>query len=273
MDYVIFNGKIVPKSEANINISDKGYFFDFAVYSSVKVIRGKIFSPEYHVDRLLESARFIDLGHQFSREEILGWLDLLVKKNKIGDALLRLVLIGDADNNREAKFYAFPITGLTYYPDKVYKGGIKVITYRGERRWPNSKTKDLLLGFLAYREAKKQGANEALLVDNDGNIREGTQSNFFAIKGDTLIRSPREKVLGGITEKIILASVAGKFKVKEEDIPLAKLKDYDEFFISSTTRNVIPIRQIDEIDVSSDFPKIKTIQKLFKDYYHEHFLE
>ncbi|MFA5076634.1 MAG: aminotransferase class IV [Patescibacteria group bacterium] len=271
MEYAIFNGQIIPKGKATISIADKGYFFDFSVYSSIKVIQGKMFFPDYHISRLLESARVIDLGHQFNKKQILNWLESVVKKNKIKDVLLRLVLIGDPDNDSQAKIYIFPVTGLTFYPDKVYREGIKVITYHGQRRYPNSKTKDLLLGFLAYREAKRQNANEALLIDSDGNIREGTQTNFFAIKGQTLIMPPKSKVLEGVTKKILLAAVKGQFKIKEADIPFKKLKNYDEFFITSTTRNVVPIRQIDRLVLGSVFPKVKVIQQLFKEYYRKHF--
>lgn len=269
MGYSVFNGKIIEKEDALIPVYDKAYFFDFCVYTSIKVIQGKLFFPEFHVDRLFESAKIINLNQQFTKKEVLDWLDLCVKKNKLKDALLKIILIGDAERNKEAKLYIVPVTGLTFYPRQVYREGIKVITYQGERRIPNSKTKDLLLSFLAYRKAKENDADEALLIDNDGYIREGTQSNFFAIKNDTLISPPKEKILAGITKKLVLAAVKNHFKIKEENIALKNIKKYDEFFITSTTRNVMPIRQIDKINISSDFKKIKIIQKLFKEYYQK----
>ncbi|MDD4333240.1 MAG: aminotransferase class IV [Patescibacteria group bacterium] len=269
MKYAVYNGKIIDKKNANVSVMDKAYFFDFCVYSSIKVIQGKIFFPEYHVDRLFESAKIINLGHKFKKEEVLDWLDLCVKKNKLKDALLKIILIGDAEKNQEAKLFIFPVAGLTFYSKQIYRDGIKVITYQGKRRIPNSKTKDLLLSFLAYRQARESGAMEALMIDNNGNIREGTQTNFFAVKGNTLIMPPKGKVLAGITKKLIIESVKGQFKIKEENIAFKNIKQYDEFFISSTTRNVMPIKQIDKIDVSSDFQKIKIIQKLFKEYYQK----
>ncbi len=270
MKKAIYNGKLVPREDALVSVLDKGYFFDFSIYSSVKVIKGKPFFLEYHVDRLLASAVKIDLGHQFTKEDLLAWFKLLVEEDKIDDALIRFLLIGDVDENKNAKLFIVGITGLTYYPDSWYKKGIKVITYSGERRIPTAKTKDMLLGFLAFREAKKRDAAEALMIDDDDNIREGTQTNFFAIKGNILITPPDDKTLGGITKKIILEVAASEFEIKKEDIPFADLKSYDEFFISSTTRNIMPIAQIDEIDVSSDFSKIKKLQKLFKDYVKSH---
>ena len=272
MVYAILNGKIIDEKQAVIPVSNKSYFFDFAVYSSVKVIQGKIFFPEYHIERLFESAKIIDLGHNFNKKELLEMLQKLVEKNQLKDAFLRIILVGDSKENKNANLYIFPLTGVHYYPEKFYKKGVKVITYNGERRFPTSKTKDLLLSFLAMREAEKASAIEALLIDEEGNIREGTRSNFFAIKGNTLITSPSEKILEGITKKIIFELCKNKFEIKEEDIPLSKIKEYDELFITSTLFNALPITQINEVILESNFEKTKLIQKMFKEYYDKEVL-
>lgn len=266
MPKAIFNGKIIDESEAKISIADKGYFFDFAVYSSVKVVQGKTFFPEYHVARLFESAKLIGIKKIFTNGEVISWIKTLVKTDQIQDALLRLVLIGDPDNTNQEKLFIFKVSGLTFYPDKLYKQGAKVIAYKGERRVPNSKTKDLLMSFLAYNEAKKQNALDALLIDNDGNIREGTRTNFFAIKDQTIFTPPSEKVLEGITKKIILETAQKKFKIVKTNIPLKNIRNYEEVFISSTSMNVMPIKQIDDIVFKTDFKKTRLIQKLFKEY-------
>jgi len=272
MQYTIKNGKLINENEAKIPITNKAYFFDFAVYSSLKVIQGKIFFPEYHVDRLFESAKLIDLRHNFKKKQVVDWLNLLVEKNKLKDSFLRIILIGDVDKNENPYLYIFSLTGVTFYPDKFYKKGVKVISYKGERLIPKAKTKNLLLSFLALRVANEKDAIEALMIDADGNIREGTRSNFFAIKGNSLITPPKGKVLEGITKKMILQVAKNNFEIREKDIPFARIKDYDEFFISSTLFNVLPINQIDDAKIKSNFEKTKLIQKLFRDYYHKTFL-
>ena len=180
---------------------------------------------------------------------------------------MRIILIGDADGKNEVKLFILPISGLTFYPDKLYKQGAKVVTFCGERRIPKSKTKDLLMSFIAYREAKKQDALDALLIDSKGNIREGTRSNFFAIKKQTIFTPPADKVLEGITKKIILEVAKNDFKIKEMEISLDDIKNYDEVFISSTSMNVMPIRQIDDTIFETNFEKTHLIEKLFKEYY------
>jgi len=268
MKFSVLNGKFIKTKKTTISMLDKGYWFDFCVYSSLKVIQGEPYFLDYHVERIFDSAERIELKHGFSKTEISDWVKKLIKKNKTKDCLLRLVLIGDPDLEKKgAKLYILPITGLTYHKNQDYSEGIKVITYSGQRAVPEAKTKSLLLGFLAFRQAKKEGATEALMIDNDGFVREGTQTNFFAIKGDKLIIPPQTKCLEGITKKFILEAVKDEFQITEEDIPLDKIKmgDYDEFFISSTTRNVMPIRQIDDYQVKS-IDQCKKISKLLKKY-------
>jgi len=268
MKYSIFNGKLIKTKKANISLLDKGYWFDFCVYSSLKVIAGKPFFLIYHIDRLFESAEMLGIENNFAKEDLQKWVEKLIKKNLIKDALLRFVLIGDPDGG-ETKLYILPVTGLTYHKNQDYSEGIKVVTFEGQRPIPQAKTKSLLLSFLAFKKAKKENAQESLMVDYNGNVREGTQTNFYAIKDDKVIIPPKEKCLGGITKKFILKAIEKDFQVMEEDIPLEKIKAgvYDEVFISSTTRNVMPIKQIDDYTIETDFKNTKKIAKLFKEYY------
>ena len=269
---VCINGTLAEEKDAVVPITDKAYFYDFAVYSSLKVINGKAFSPEYHVDRLFESAQAIGLEHSFTKKDVLGWIERTIKENALADSLLRLLLIGDADGGANARLYVIPLAGVTYYPESSYSKGVKTVSYRGERRIPTAKTKDLLLGFLAMKRAKAQDAIEALLIDNDGNIREGTRSNFFAIKGNALISPPKEEILEGIVHKIVVGLAQKSMEVRFEKIPLARIGEYDECFLTSTQFNVMPVRQVDGTLLRTEFKKTRELQKLLKQYYQENVL-
>lgn len=266
MNKAIMNGMLIDESEANVSVFDKGYFFDFSVYTSVKVVRGKVFFLDYHIKRLFESATLIGLGHPFTKDQVAKWTKELVRANGIVDGLLRMLLIGDVDGNAKAKLFIFQVSGLTFYPKALYRDGAKVITYSGERRVPGAKSKDLLMSFLAYREAKKADALDALLIDSNGNIREGTRTNLFAIKGETVIMPPSDLVLEGVTKKLLLESIKGHFEVKEANISAAELDQYDGFFITSTSMNVMPICQIDKIKLARPSDKTIEIMKLFREH-------
>lgn len=263
--FVIKNGELIGKDKACISIYNKALFFDFAVYSNIKIVQGRMFLPELEIEKLFESAKIIGIEHNFLKGKIIEWIRKLIKKNNLSDALIRILLIGP-ETDSEPLLFLFPV-GLTFYPDKFYKRGVKLITFEGERLFPATKSKNLLLSYIAYREAVKQEAIDALLIDRDKNIREGTRSSFFVIKNNTLIAPPKEKVLEGVTRKIILEIAPKIMKVKEEDIPLEKIKEYDEYFITGTTLNVMPVKQINDIVLREEVgERVKELQKLFKEY-------
>jgi|TARA_Y100000310_G_scaffold57261_1_gene52473 branched-subunit amino acid aminotransferase/4-amino-4-deoxychorismate lyase len=270
--FVIRNGELIKKEDANISVYNKALFFDFSVYSNVKVVQGKMFCPDSVIQNLFDSAKTIGIQHNFKQNEVWEWIRKLVKENNLKDALIRMLLIGQ-EKNTEPLLFLFPV-GLTFHPEKLYNQGAKLITFEGERFMPNSKTKNLLMSYMAYTEAAKNGAIDALLVDRDGNIQEGTRSSFFVIKGNTLIAPPKQKVLQGMTRKTILDIAKDVIEIKEEDIPLAKIKEYDEYLLSGTSLKLMPIRQINEDIVMENVgPKIKELQKLFKEYSESKFVD
>lgn len=263
--FVIRNGELIKKEEANVSVYNKSLFFDFSVYSNIKVVGGKMFAPDIEIEKLFESGELIGIKHPFEKEKVMEWARFLIKENNLKDALIRLLLIGP-EKDAEPLLFMFPV-GLTFYPNRLYNSGAKLVTYEGERFMPASKTKNLLMSYIAYREAEKNNAIDALLIDRDGNVTEGTRSSFFAVKDGILIAPPKEKALEGVTRKIIL-EIAGKLmKVTEEDIPFDKIKDYDECFITGTTLKVMPITKIDDTVIGKKAgEKTKQLQKIFKEH-------
>lgn len=270
VNYVILNGKLTKKEEACISVFNKAMFFNFAVYDSMKVVKGKPFFPEFHVDRLLESAKIIKLEHPFTKEEILKWVSMIIGKNKLQDAMIRFLLLGAGEPNEKPQLFLFPV-GLTFYQSRDYNKGVKAVTFHGERPIPQSKSKDLLLNFMALREAMHQGAKDALLIDKEGYIREGTRTNFFAVKDGKVYTAPLTDVLEGITRKIVVKlAKENNIEIVEKKVKADKLQDYDEFFFTSTSMNVLPITQIDNYEVPGGVgPITKKLIKLFRDYYHK----
>ena len=263
--FVVRNGELIEKDKACISVYNKALFFDFAVYSNIKVTQGKMFLPELEIEKLFESADALGIRHNFTKHKIIDFSKILIKEDNLKDALLRVLLIGQ-EKDAEPLLFIFPV-GLTFYPDKYYNAGVKLVTYEGERFMPVSKSKNLLLNYLAYREAEKNNAIDALLVDKDKYIREGTRTSFFVVEGSDLIMPPREKVLEGVTRKIISEIARKIMDVKEEDIPLGRIKEYDEHFVTGTSIKVMPVRQIDNILLREKVgDKVKELQKLFKEH-------
>ncbi len=263
---VIINGSVVDKKSAVMSIANKGYFFDFCVYSSLKIVQGKLFFPIFHAERIIESAKILQIKNDYNISKITKLLEKFIDANNFENAFVRMVLIGDIDGVNNADLYIYAVGSLTFYPDKLYKTGGKAITFLGERLLPKAKTKDLLLSVIAYREAKTKGALDALLVDNLGNIREGTRSNIFAIKGDKLFTPPAELALKGIAQKIVIEIAKNYMQIVRTNIHASMLDEFEEIFITNTTMNVMPISQVDDKIYNTDFIKTKDLQKRFKEY-------
>lgn len=269
MEYVILNGEAIERKDANISVFSKGMFFNYAVYDSVKVVKGKSFFAEFHVDRLLFSAKTIGITHSFTKEDILEWVKILIKKNNLKDAMIRFLFQGPGAKDERPMLYLFSV-GLTFYKTKEYRNGVKAVLYNGERLSPQAKSKDLLLNYMALRKAKSLGGQDALLVDHEGFVREGTRTNFFGVQDGKVYTAPLTYVLEGITRKLVVGlAKENDIEVVEESIHKDDLESFDEFFFTSTSMNILPITQIDEMIVRGGVgPVTKRLMKLFKEYYH-----
>ena len=224
--YFSKNGQILPIDQATIDIEDIAYQYGFGVYETMKVRHGILYFVEQHVERLFSSAHIIDLDHNLTKEKVIQYITDLVKQLDIDACNIKMLLIG-ADNPEDANLYIIPLAPL--YPDRMlYKKGAKVITVQYSRWYPNAKSLNMLPSYLAYRKAKKAGAYEGLLIDEEGNILEGTRTNFYAIKGKNIYMAPLEKVLEGVTLMTVLY-VAKKrgYTIIEQDIPLSSISSYD----------------------------------------------
>jgi len=268
MKYALVNGKLVEEEMATIPVKSKANFFDFGVYESIRVLKGKAFHPELNAERLFKSAKAIDLQISYSKEEILEWINKLIKANEIKDALLRVIIFGGIEKE-PLRVYIFALN-FHFYPKKLYSKGVKVITFKGERYLPEAKSTHMLLNYIALREAFKQDAVEALFVNRENCITEGTRSNFFAVKDNILITPPKQAILEGTTKHILEREASKLMTIKEGKIELGKLGEYEEFFITSTVFGVLPINQIgtQKFRVGE---KTKELIKIFREYSRNYF--
>lgn len=132
------------------------------------------------------------------------------------------------------------------YPDKkIYRDGVKVMTYNYVRFLPEAKTLNMLPSYLAYSEGRRQGAYDTLFIDKKGCIAEGTRTNFFAIKNKILYTAPVGKVLDGVTRRTVIdCALENGFKIIEKDIKLEGISKFDGAFLTSTSGKIVPIKTI-----------------------------
>ncbi len=258
MKYALKNMELIPEEDAVLPVTRRELFSSFAVYESLKVLKGNICYPDDHIERLFESARILKMNHCFDQRRVAESLPLLVSANNDMDVSLKLHLIGGKD----PVLFAFTDT-LPVYPAEYYEKGVKVISYMGERIFPRAKSNCLLLNYMAAREAREKRALDALLVNRSGYALEGSRSNLFALKGSVLVTSDRD-VLYGVTRKHTLTAAEKLgLTVQYRKIPLKDLKNcsFDEVFITSTSMGAIPVRVIDDITIGDCFPMTSLIHK------------
>jgi D-amino acid aminotransferase len=248
---VIFNGSLIDEKEASLPVSDKAVWFDFGVYESIKVINGTPFYPDKHIGRFFNSAHLIGMEMGFSESDILSWITTLIKNENLNNSLLRLAAYGDTQQNKKSRIYVFPL-GLTFYPNSFYTEGASAITFNGERFLSQSKSFNLLVNYMAYKKAEEVKAIEALLINKDGYVTEGTRSNLFIITKNQVISPPIEDILSGVTRDLLLNYAKAKgTSIREEKISKERLLGAEEVFITSTSMNVMPIVQINNYKIAN----------------------
>ncbi len=242
MEFKFFSrdGEILPIREATVPLSNIEYQYGFGVYESIRVVNGTPYFIDEHIGRLMESARIIGLAHRSTPETVRAAIAGLVAQAGSGTYNLKVLLIGGA----ESALFIIPLN--PHFPDKkLYRNGVACAVYGYERAFPHAKTLNMLESYLAYKKAKEAGAYEALLVDREGRITEGTRTNFFCIKGKMLVSPPEEKMLLGVTRKIVLKVAAEHgFEVVETDIWPEDLPQYDGAFLTSTSSGIMPVASV-----------------------------
>ena len=260
--YFSRNGQLRPMSEATVPLGNIEYSYGFGVYESIRVSGGIVYFLDDHIERLTESARIIGLEHTYTPELVRKSIAELLQKNDAETCNVKILLIGGREPE-DAQLNILCLNPL--FPDKkMYRDGVACVTYAYERAFPHAKTLNMLHSYLAYGAAKKAGAYDALLVDREGRIAEGTRTNFFCIKGKAIFTPDEENILLGVTRKAVLKIAAKSgYEIEQKDIRLADLAGYDGAFLTSTSSKILPIRAIDDFSFGEQPESLKELMTAF----------
>jgi len=152
-----------------------------------------------------------------------------------------------------------------YPPDSIYNEGIKTILFKHTRDNPNAKFQHLDYKLAVTKAIKESNAYEALLLNEDGYILEGSRSNMFYLVGDTMYTAPASMVLLGITRKHIIKSIKDlKLNLVEKELHVDDLNRLDGMFISGTSIGVLPVNNVDDLKINSAENKI--IKNILNEY-------
>ncbi|WP_096436387.1 D-amino-acid transaminase [Alteribacter populi] len=255
------NGKFVSLDEQVIPIDERGHQFGDGVYEVIRFYNGKGFMLDEHLDRLEKSAQAIKLNLSDGISPIRELIFEGVKKAKLADCYVYLQITrGIAARNH--LFPSVPVSvSMTVKPasslkKELVEEGAPVIIHPDER-WANCyiKSLNLLPNILAKQTASEKGCYEAVLV-KDGHVTEGTSSNIFIVKGNTVVTTPLTKqILPGITRMAVKqVCEAEDITFQESHFSEAELLKADEVFLTSTTSEVLPVTKVDGVPICGGKP-------------------
>lgn len=256
--WIYLNGEFVKKEDAKVSVYDHGFLYGDGIFEGIRIYNGNIFKCKEHLERLYDSAKSIMLTIPMTIEEMEAALIESVKKNGLRDGYIRLVVsrgygdLGlDPRRCREANIIII-VEQLAIYSESDYENGLKIVSVSTRRNIPdalNPKIKSLnyLNNILVKIQANLAGVGEALMLNAEGYVAEGSGDNIFIVKNGILYTPPTYiGALAGITRATIIdiCHELG-YPVKEEPFTLHDVYVADEVFLTGTAAEVIAVREVD----------------------------
>ncbi len=273
--WIYMNGEFVKKEDAVVSVFDHGFLYGDGIFEGIRVYNGNVFRLNQHIKRLFDSAKSIMLEIGMTYKEVEQAITETLKVNNLRDGYIRMVVsrgVGDLglDPNRCAKSQVIIIAQqLALWPKELYDNGIKIITVPTRRNNPDAlnpqiKSLNYLNNVLVKIEANRAGVGEALMLNSDGYVAEGSGDNIFIIREGVLITPPTYiGALEGITRNAIIdiAKLLG-YQVVEKPFTRHDVYIADEVFLTGTAAEVIAVIDVDGRQIGDGKPGPVTNQLL-----------
>jgi branched-chain amino acid aminotransferase len=256
--WIFLNGEFVTKENAKISVYDHGFLYGDGVFEGIRVYSGNVFRLHEHIDRLYNSAKSILLAIPYTKEEMIDYVIETIRRNQYQDAYIRLVIsrgVGDLGldpYNCKTPQVVIIAEPLALFPKHLYETGIEVVTVATRRNRsdvlsPKVKSLNYLNNILVKIEAHLANVSEALILNDQGYVAEGSGDNVFIIK-DKVVYTPPGYVgaLEGITRQAIIEIARDLgYDVKEEPFTRHDVYVADEVFLTGTAAEVIAVVKVD----------------------------
>lgn len=258
--FVYLNGDYMPISQASVSVLDRGFLFGDGVYEVIPVFGSNLLRVDAHLQRLDASLSRISLENPFSTSEWEKKFNQLLDCNPGNDRAIYLQVTRGAYPLRDLKIQSgieptvfMMMLNVEPIDIKVLEKGIETVTIE-DFRWNacDIKSTSLVANVMLRQQATQYGVVDAILI-KDGQVTEGTASNVFIVKDDTLITPPKSKqLLPGITRDLVLELANDNgIKVEIRKIAAAELRQVDEIWLTSSTREIAPAVRLNEKFVGS----------------------
>jgi branched-chain amino acid aminotransferase len=255
--YVFLNDRVVKESDACISVYDHGFLYGDGIYETMRSYEGIVFMLDRHIARLGNSASLIKLalpGGEFLRDAVYE----TVESNGLSDAYVRITVsrgrgpIGLDPGLCKEPTVVVIAKEFREYPAEYYEKGTELILAKTRRNLvealdPGIKSLNFLNNILAKAEAVERGAYEAVMLNKDGYVAEGTISNIFFVSSGRLCTPSREVgILEGITREVVVsAAKADGIEVREGMFRPEDIFPAEEVFLTNTTGEVMPVAKFE----------------------------
>jgi branched-chain amino acid aminotransferase len=261
------NGRITPASQASVSVLDRSFLFGDGVYESLRTYGGNPFLLPRHLERLSYSAARLQIPLPLDPSQIASRVEETVAAGGHPESFVRIILSrGEGWLSIDPRQAGPPnlvilVQEMPTIPAEVYRDGVAAVVVDVRRNAiasldPRIKSNNLLNNLLASMQAVDRGAPEGILLNLDGDLAEATNANVFTVFSGAVLTPPLEcGILEGITRQVIL-ELCGEATIpcREEHIAGARLPDAAEIFLTSTTREVLPVVRLDDRPVGDGRP-------------------
>lgn len=262
---VWLNDELVDAQKATVSVFDHGFTVGDGAFETLKVVNTQPVALTRHIKRLVHSLNTI--GIEFDKEDLLKKAinEVISANNSLGEVMrMRITYtsgVGPLGSDRTKDNFTLVVA---VSPESIWPDTALVITVSDPRNdksiLAGSKTTSYAQNAALLSVAKKQGAHEAIMPNTKGELCEGTGSNIFVVKDGQVMTPPLSGgCLGGITRALVIKW----FDVKEVDLPMSVLRDVDEAFLTSSTRDIQPISKIDDRVLNAPGPIASKMRKEF----------
>ena len=253
------NGRFVPEEDAVVSIHDRCFLYGDGLFETIRIYDGKPFRWAQHLERLKCGARFLKIELPFTPEEIRQSAGILIEQNQQSEAILRMTLSrGVGVRGYSTRGANTPFLVMTLHPTPIVAPNNPVwrlitssIRVPAKDPIATLKTCNRLVQIFARMEAETQCADEALLLNTNGQLAEAASSNVFWIENQTIFTTPlADSALAGVTRGVILELCPGLgLRCEERSISPNQLREAEGVFATLTTAEIVEVMSLDGVAI------------------------
>lgn len=271
--WVFLNDRFVDRKEAVVSVFDHGFLYGDGIYETLRAYGGRLFMLQQHLARMRRSAHLIGLDIPIPEKDWPALLTEAIRRNVLDDAHLRITVSrGDGEMGLDPSLCPRPTVvivakPLVPLPPHLFRDGVSLAIVRVRRNLvtalsPQIKSLNFLNNILAKQEAVRAGAFDGLMLNADGYLAECTTSNLFFVRGGRLCTPSVEcGILDGITRSVVLLLARENgIPIEEGRYPPEDLQGAGECFLTNTTMEIMPVRDVDKTPLGTECPGPVTLR-------------